>query len=113
MGWRRLAVLSTSRVIVIITITAGRGYVVRWPPAVVVVAPGFIVVDPVDFAGPAVPARADEAPRQDGEHSRNEPDHWPLEDDLHFPTSLLSLSGHSSSPNGAPAGSATTATIPP
>jgi hypothetical protein len=39
--------------------------------------------------------------------------HPMLRHDVHFGSTVLSLSVHSISPNGAPAGSATTATCPP
>jgi hypothetical protein len=68
-----------------------------------------IVVGPV-----TAPVTASDTRRQ---QRRRQPDHagnrTTSENMAHWFTSLLSFSGHSSSPKGAPRGSATTATLPP
>ena len=62
-----------------------------------------------------IPIAGGDAGRWEGSAAADEQrDRRPAQDqERHLGTSLLSVSGHSSKPNGAPEGSATTATFPP
>src|SRR5579872_3521132 len=90
---------------------------VAGPPAAVVGAIGFVVAH-ADTPAVVIPIAAgcDAAGRQgrgqaDGEGERREADCRVAQGQgVHWLTALLSVSGHSSRPNGAPSGSATTAT---
>ena len=74
-----------------------------------VVAHSHASVDTHAFHRAGVQLRQGQSKRNSTESER----HTSIAQDVHFGSVLLSLSVHSISPNGAPAGSATTATWPP
>src|ERR1017187_2786349 len=85
---------------------AGGSHVITRPPAAIV-GPGRLIDAPDISAGGHCAG---------GQHREHEPErtHLPTSrDDVHFGSFLLSVSDHSINPKGAPAGSATTATLPP
>ena len=97
-----------------VIVASARSHPIAMTPAAVIVAPGFVIPGVVVHSHRSIDAHAgghagvQEDHRQDGEPSRR-----PTTHDAHFGSALLSLLVHSISPNGAPAGSATTATCPP
>ena len=94
----------------IITITARRTYLVGRSPAAVNISGRFVVA----LSDVSVSPGGRDAAGEQSEHDREKQYERPWsQNSFHFPTALLSLSDHSSSPNGAPDGSAMTATISP
>src|SRR5271169_624294 len=88
---------------------AGRSHVITRPPAAVV-GPGRLV-DARDISPGSYRAGIQHREQQETERT-----HLPTSNDaldVHFGSLLLSVSDHSINPNGAPIGSATTATLPP
>jgi hypothetical protein len=92
-----------------------RSHAVPVPPAAVIVAPRLIIVRVITRSDGSLDAHAGHcAGIQQSHGNTHESDRHPtLTHQVHFGSTALSLSVHSISPNGAPAGSATTATSPP
>jgi len=90
-------------------------YTITAAPATVVVAVRFVVAPGVAHSdGPVDTYALDSAGAQYRQQKSSESRcHPTITNDVHFGSTLLSLSVHSIRPNGAPAGSATTATWPP
>ena len=94
---------------------APRAHTITAAPATVVVAVRLVVAPGVAHSdGPVHTYALDRAGAQYRQQKSPESRcHPPITHDVHFGSTLLSLSVHSINPNGAPAGSATTATCPP
>ena len=98
-----------------VIVASARSHPVAMTPAAVIVAPGFVIAGVVVHSHGSIDAHAgghagvQQDQRQNGESSRCPS----TTHGAHFGSALLSLLVHSISPNGAPAGSATTATCPP
>src|ERR1700733_14423362 len=94
--------------------TAPRTHAVTMTPTAVIVAVGLVVARVVAHSHRSVDTDAlHRAGIQHRQRKRPESGRHPTITHVHFGSTLLSLSVHSISPNGAPAGSATSATCPP
>jgi len=90
-------------------------YPVSSAPTTVVISVGFVVAAVVSDPYGAVDSHAlHRAGLQQGQSKRPQSDSRPeFMHGVHFGSTLVSVSLHSINPTGAPAGSATTATMPP